>query len=1076
MTGRRETMPACVRASIVISATMMAALTLLSAVSEAQAACVPSANGAGPVNTTVICNGAVVDQNAPDGYGTAQTTGNTISVGVGASVKGTTGNGFLLGTNNTIDNSGAIVGQAGTGVHASTISSTVTVNNLTSASSISGAGSAIVADSAATVTNAGSITASGVTSVGISAATTNVTNSGTISSTATSFNALAIVGSTGVTVMNSGSISATGALTVGPTNAIAGGIVNVNNTNTGMISAFGNQAFAVQANGLATVNNSGVISGSTTDVTGNLNGGIFALSSAMVTNSGTISGNGLSSLGMFVSGDLTLSNTGTVSSTGNAFDGIFVNGAANITNSKTGMISTVGDFAFAIENGSGGTLNLTNAGTVSATGISSQGINAFSLSVNNSGSITATGGGGTVGVRARTGGIDNSGMISADIGIQTSANGIVGVETGLTVFNSGTIIGGTGTAIDFISPRLDTLTIAPTSVITGQVLAGTGDTFQLGGTGSGTFSLSSIGAGQQYQGFTAFDKVGSSAWTVTGTGNEAWTIQNGTFIVNGTINGAVNVTGGQLGGFGTVGGTTIANGATLSPGDPTNPTGTLKVTGNLAFQSGALYLLQVSTSGAASTNVSGSATLTGASVQTVFAPGGSFSKSYDILHATGGLGGTTFVGLTGNVPAGFTQSLSYTPTDVFLNLSLPNLGGASGSLSQNQQAVANTINTFFNNGGAVPPGFVNLFGLTGGNLGNALTQLSGEAATGAEKGAFQLTTQFLELLLDPWTGGRGGASAGATGFAPEQAASLPPDVALAYASVLKAPAYNAPTSFDQRWRLWGSAFGGTGKANGDPVVGSNNLTAGDFGVAAGADYRVTPNTVLGFGLAGGGTNWNLAQGLGGGRSNAFQFGLYGKSTLGPAYISAALAFANHWFTTNRTALGDRLSATFEGQSYAARAEAGYRFAWPVSQASLGITPYAALQTQLLRTPSYRESDLSGGGFGLGYNAVSATDTRSELGARFDNLQLVGSMPLILRARLAWAHDWVSNPALQAVFQALPGSNFIVNGAALAANSAIVTTAAELRINANWSLLAKFDGEFASNSQTYAGTGALRYSW
>jgi hypothetical protein len=28
----------------------------------------------------------------------------------------------------------------------------------------------------------------------------------------------------------------------------------------------------------------------------------------------------------------------------------------------------------------------------------------------------------------------------------------------------------------------------------------------------------------------------------------------------------------------------------------------------------------------------------------------------------------------------------------------------------------------------------------------------------------------------------------------------------------------------------------------------------------------------------------------------------------------------------------------------------------------------------------------------------------------------------------------------------------------------------------WSVLAKFDGEFAKSSQTYAGTGTLRYMW
>ena len=29
---------------------------------------------------------------------------------------------------------------------------------------------------------------------------------------------------------------------------------------------------------------------------------------------------------------------------------------------------------------------------------------------------------------------------------------------------------------------------------------------------------------------------------------------------------------------------------------------------------------------------------------------------------------------------------------------------------------------------------------------------------------------------------------------------------------------------------------------------------------------------------------------------------------------------------------------------------------------------------------------------------------------------------------------------------------------------------------NWLLLAKFDGEFAPGSQTYAGSGTPRYSW
>jgi hypothetical protein len=48
----------------------------------------------------------------------------------------------------------------------------------------------------------------------------------------------------------------------------------------------------------------------------------------------------------------------------------------------------------------------------------------------------------------------------------------------------------------------------------------------------------------------------------------------------------------------------------------------------------------------------------GGTVQAVFAPG-DVAKSYDILHVTGGLGGTNFATLqTSNLPRGFRASLS----------------------------------------------------------------------------------------------------------------------------------------------------------------------------------------------------------------------------------------------------------------------------------------------------------------------------------------------------------------------------------------------------------------------------------
>jgi outer membrane autotransporter protein len=178
-------------------------------------------------------------------------------------------------------------------------------------------------------------------------------------------------------------------------------------------------------------------------------------------------------------------------------------------------------------------------------------------------------------------------------------------------------------------------------------------------------------------------------------------------------------------------------------------------------------------------------------------------------------------------------------------------------------------------------------------------------------------------------------------------------------------------------------------------------------------------------------------------------------------------------TTNRSAMGDALTANFAAQSYGARIEAGYRYA---VLPALGVTPYAALQAQDFHTPSYGETDLTGGGFGLSYAAMNATDTRTELGIRFDDPTIVGGLPLLLRARVAWAHDFAGNPSLGAAFESLPGANFTVNGAPIPQNSALTSAGAELYLTPRFTLLVKFDGEFAPGSQTYAGSGTLRYTW
>jgi Autotransporter beta-domain len=202
-----------------------------------------------------------------------------------------------------------------------------------------------------------------------------------------------------------------------------------------------------------------------------------------------------------------------------------------------------------------------------------------------------------------------------------------------------------------------------------------------------------------------------------------------------------------------------------------------------------------------------------------------------------------------------------------------------------------------------------------------LTQLSGEAATGAQSSGFQLMTSFLALLTGP-TGSLVGGGIPALPFGPERPDAFPSDVSLAYASVLKAP----PLAFVPHWNSWGATFAGSNSTSGDPSgLGSHDLGSHIGGLAAGLDYHASPDTIFGFALAGGGTSWSLSAGLGGGRSDVFLTGVYGTKQSGNGYLSAALIYASYFMSTSRTiaiAAPDTLSASFNAQNFGARMEGG----------------------------------------------------------------------------------------------------------------------------------------------------------
>ncbi|MBV9558183.1 MAG: autotransporter outer membrane beta-barrel domain-containing protein, partial [Pseudolabrys sp.] len=377
----------------------------------------------------------------------------------------------------------------------------------------------------------------------------------------------------------------------------------------------------------------------------------------------------------------------------------------------------------------------------------------------------------------------------------------------------------------------------------------------------------------------------------------------------------------------------------------------------------------------------------------------------------------------------------------------------------NARNTATAIDSFVANGNTLPAGFAALTNLSGGALIAALNQASGQGmASGPTQTSYQLATQFMNILFDQSIEGR--ESGGASGYA---------DAALAYAAAKPGvrEAYAAVTPRDRRyadfgrWSTWTTGFGGNSSVSGNAALGIAQVTSSIYGAAGGADYRMNPNTVIGFAFGGAGTTFGAGQGLGSGRSDAFQIGAYGRQNVGAAYVAGALAYGWQDIRTSRTvsiAGVDQLAANFHANTFAARGELGYRYATPV----VAVTPYGALQYTAVELPRYSENAASGSNqFALTYASRSEHNLRSELGLRSDKSFLLADGLFVLRGRAAWAHDSDTDRTITPTFQTLPGSSsFIINGAQPAADGALLTAGAEMKWHSGWSVAASYEGEFS----------------
>jgi autotransporter-associated beta strand protein len=281
-----------------------------------------------------------------------------------------------------------------------------------------------------------------------------------------------------------------------------------------------------------------------------------------------------------------------------------------------------------------------------------------------------------------------AGVISGPGGVTVGAGGSATLS-GSNTYTGPTSISGAGAYLALVGPGTISassgVTVSSGGVFdisnassTATIRSLSGDSNGVVWLGTNSLALSNAGGlfGGTIIGWGGLELI-SGTETLSGTNiySGSTVINGGTLQVLGSITGTSGVTvnsGGTLTGTGSVdpATTTIMGGGTLAPGNGT-PGTSITIAGNLAFQSGAIYLVQVNPTTASFANVTGTATLGGATVNAIFANGSSISKQYTILTASGGVSGAFVPGVVNtNLPTNFETALSYDANHVYLDLLL----------------------------------------------------------------------------------------------------------------------------------------------------------------------------------------------------------------------------------------------------------------------------------------------------------------------------------------------------------------------------------------------------------------------
>jgi len=632
----------------------------------------------------------------------------------------------------------------------------------------------------------------------------------------------------------------------------------------------------------------------------------------------------------------------------------------------------------------------------------------------------------------------DSSLVKGDLGtlILTGENTYSGgsvVEAGLLVLGNG---GSTGSIVGDVS------------IESGAGFAfNRSDEFTFGGVLSGAGTVGQVGSGTT----TLSNNSSGFAGTVE--------VLNGGLHVTGALGGLINVRDGALlDGSGAVGNVVVHEGGTIGAGT-SGTIGEFNV-GNLAFNAGSSYLVNVAANGDGDLLLSSGDVVINGGLVDVRAGSGNYADQtrYTIITAEDGVTragpNDGFDQVTSDL-AFLTPSLEYDDNNVYLVMDRNDFSFCLPGSTANQCATGEGAEST----GPGNPIYDAIVQLNDPQARDAFDQTSGELHASIQTGLLE-NSRFVRDATGNRIHNAFGQSA-----APGKVLVYAPGIDIK--DPTPRPVWVDADKADGL-ALWAHGYGSWGSIDGDGNAASMDTRIG--GLFVGADVPVFGNMRLGVVGGYGQSSFSVDDRNSSGTSDNIDLGIYGGGQWDQLGISFGVNHTWHSIDTNRSVafpgLVDSLSASYDARTTQIYGDVGYT----IDVGGVSLEPFAGLAHVRLDRDGFNEA---GGAAALtgSSNVIDATFTT--LGVRLESTFQVGELDVTASGMAGWRHtlDQVTPTSTHAF---AGGDAFTVSGVPLGQDVAVFEAGLSAALNENLDVGVSYSGQFGSGIQDQGLRGNL--SW